>query len=79
MIVHDKSAKDDPLYGKAITETIKWLKEQEKERHKKLKVELTSLKDEAKKLWGQAKAQVDARRQTGSDRFRRPCPTGSDG
>lgn len=26
VIVHDKSAKDDPVYGKAITETVKWFR-----------------------------------------------------
>lgn len=26
VIVHDRSAKDDPIYGKAITETVKWFK-----------------------------------------------------
>jgi CRISPR-associated endonuclease/helicase Cas3 len=26
VVVHDKSAKDDPVYGKAIAETVKWFK-----------------------------------------------------
>jgi CRISPR-associated endonuclease/helicase Cas3 len=60
VIVHDKSAKDDPVYGKAIAETIEWFKEQEKERPKKLKGELRKLKDEAKKLRAEAKTQADA-------------------
>ena len=61
VIVHDKSAKEDPIYGKAIAETIKWFKEQEKERPKKLKDELRKLRDEAKKLRGEAKMQADTR------------------
>jgi CRISPR-associated endonuclease/helicase Cas3 len=60
IIVHDKSAKDDPVYGKAIAETVKWLKEQAKERPKKLKNELKELKDETKKLKGEAKQQAEA-------------------
>ncbi len=60
VIVHDKSAKDDPVYGKAIAETVKWFKDQEKERPKKLKGELKKLKDDAKKLRGEAKTQADA-------------------
>lgn len=54
VIVCDKSAKDDPVYGKAIVETVKWFKEQEKERPKKLK-------DELKKLKGDAKQRAEAR------------------
>ncbi len=64
VIVHDKSVRDDPVYGKAIAETIKWFHEQAKERPKKLKEELKEelkrLKDEAKKLRGEAKTQADA-------------------
>lgn len=60
VIVHDKSAKDDPVYGEAIIKTVRWFKEQEKERPKKLKDELKKLKDAAKKLRGDAKAQADA-------------------
>jgi CRISPR-associated endonuclease/helicase Cas3 len=60
IIVYDKSAKDDPVYGKAIAETVKWLKEEEKERPKTLKDELKKLKGEAKKLRGDAKTQADA-------------------
>jgi CRISPR-associated endonuclease/helicase Cas3 len=60
IIVYDKSAKDDPVYGEAIVETVKWFKEQEKERPKKLKVELKKLKGEAKKLKGEAKEQAEA-------------------
>jgi CRISPR-associated endonuclease/helicase Cas3 len=59
IIVHDKSAKDDPVYGEAIAKTVKWLKEQGKERPKKLKEELKKLKDEAKKLKGEAKLQAE--------------------
>ena len=59
IIVYDKSAKDDPVYGTAIVETVKWFKEQGKERPKKLKDELKELKGEAKKLKGEAKQQVE--------------------
>lgn len=55
VIVYDKSAKDDPIYEQAAAETVKWFKAQEKERSKKLKNELTTLKDEARKLRGEAK------------------------
>jgi CRISPR-associated endonuclease/helicase Cas3 len=60
IIVYDKSAKEDPVYGKAIAETVKWFKEQGKERPKKLKDALKKLKDEAKKLKGEAKQQTEA-------------------
>ncbi len=53
-------ADDDPIYGKAIVETVKWLKGQQKERPKKLKGELKQLKDKAKKLNGEAKQQTQA-------------------
>ena len=59
IIVYDKSAKDDPIYGKAIVETIKWFKEQEKERPKKLKHALKKRKDDAKKLKGETKQHAD--------------------
>ena len=61
VIVHDKSVKDDAIYGKAIGETIKWLKEQEKARPKKVKDELKKLKDSARKLEGEARRQAEAR------------------
>jgi CRISPR-associated endonuclease/helicase Cas3 len=60
VIVYDKSAKDDPIYGTAIAETVKWFKEQEKERPRKLKDELKKRKDEAKKLKGEAKLEAEA-------------------
>jgi len=60
IIVYDKSVKDDPIYGKAIAETVKWFKEQGKERPKKLKDELKKLKDEAKKLKDEAKLEAEA-------------------
>jgi len=60
VIIYDKSSRDDPIYGSAVLETIKWFKAQGKERPKKLKDELKSLKDEAKKLKGDAKLQVEA-------------------
>jgi CRISPR-associated endonuclease/helicase Cas3 len=59
LIVYDKSVKEDPIYGKALVETVKWLKEQEKERPRKLKDELKKLKDEAKKSKGDAKRQAE--------------------
>jgi CRISPR-associated endonuclease/helicase Cas3 len=52
VIVHDKSAKDDPVYGKAIVETIAWFKREVRERP-------TTLKDVAKKLRGEAKVQAE--------------------
>lgn len=61
IIVHESSAKDDPVYGQAIAETVKWIKEQGKERPSKLKDELKKLKDEAKKLKGEAKRQAETR------------------
>lgn len=54
-------ADEDPVYGKALVETVRWLKEQEKERPKKLKEELKKLKDEAKRLKGPAKRQAEER------------------
>ncbi|MEJ1962634.1 MAG: type I-U CRISPR-associated helicase/endonuclease Cas3 [Gammaproteobacteria bacterium] len=52
-------ADDDPIYGKALGETVKWFKEQEKERPKKLKEELKKLKNDAKKLKGEAKQKAE--------------------
>lgn len=52
-------ADDDPIYGKALGETVRWIKEQEKERPKKLKDELKKLKDEAGKLNAKAKEQAE--------------------
>lgn len=52
-------ADDDPIYGKALGETVRWLKEQGKEQPKKLKEELKKLKDEARRLEGEAKQQVE--------------------
>lgn len=52
-------ADDDPIYGEALGETVKWLKEQEKQRPRQLKEELKKLKDEAKKLKGEAKQQAE--------------------
>ena len=60
VIVHDKSAKEDPIYGAAIAKTVKWFKDLEKERPKKLKEDLKRLKEEAKELRGAARAQADA-------------------
>lgn len=62
VIVSDKSCKDDdPVYGSAVVETVKWFKEQERERPQKLKDELTQLKGGAKALKGEARHQVEAR------------------
>lgn len=52
-------AEDDPIYGKALAETVRWIKEQEKERSRKLREELRKLKDEAKILKGNARQQVE--------------------
>ncbi|MCC7170916.1 MAG: type I-U CRISPR-associated helicase/endonuclease Cas3 [Planctomycetes bacterium] len=60
VIVHDKSAKDDPVYGTAIVETVRWFKEQQKKHPKKVKEGIQKLKFDAKKLSGEAKAQADA-------------------
>jgi CRISPR-associated endonuclease/helicase Cas3 len=60
VIVYDKSGKDDPVYGNAIVETVKWFKEQGKERPKRLKDALKSLKDEARKLKGEARQQAES-------------------
>lgn len=59
LIVYDKSEKDDPVYGRAIAETIRWFKEKEKERPKRLKEELKKLKREAKKLRGEVRTEAD--------------------
>jgi CRISPR-associated endonuclease/helicase Cas3 len=53
-------ADDDPIYGKAIVETMKWLKAQQNERPKKLKNELKLLKDKAKKLDGGSKQEIES-------------------
>lgn len=61
VVVYEKPSltHDDPIYGKALGETVRWLKRQEKERPKKLKEELKKLKDEAKRLKGEAKQQAE--------------------
>ena len=59
VVVYDKTDKDDPVYGEAIAETIRWLKEQQKDRPKKFKEELKHLKEHAKKLTGEAKQQAE--------------------
>jgi CRISPR-associated endonuclease/helicase Cas3 len=53
-------ADEDPIYGKALGETVKWLKEQQKERPKKLKAELKQLQEKAKTLKGEARQLADA-------------------
>jgi CRISPR-associated endonuclease/helicase Cas3 len=82
VIVHDKSTKDDPVYGNAIVETIRWFKEQEKERSKKLKDELRRLKNEAMKLRGEEKARAEAhiarRNQVDFGVLALDVPTGDD-
>ena len=57
VVVYEKPSRsdDDPIYGKELGETVRWLKKQQKERPKKLKAELKKLKDEAKKLKGDPK------------------------
>jgi CRISPR-associated endonuclease/helicase Cas3 len=59
LIVYDKSGSDDPVYGKAIGETVKWLKVQEKERSKQFKEELKKLRAAARKLDGEAKQRAE--------------------
>ena len=82
VIVHDKSAKDDPVYGESISETVKWFKQQEKERPRELKDELKKLRDEARKIPGEAKAQaeahIDRRAQPDFGVLALKIPTGDD-
>lgn len=52
-------ADNDQIYGEALGETVRWLKEQEKERPKKLKQALKGLKDDAEKLEGEEKLQAE--------------------
>lgn len=52
-------ADDDPIYGESLGKTMKWFKDMEKARPKKLKDELKNLKDEAKKLKGEVKRQAE--------------------
>ncbi len=59
VIVYDRSAKVDPIYGEAVGKTVKWFKEQEKERPKKHKERLKQLEARAKKLEGEAKRQAE--------------------
>jgi CRISPR-associated endonuclease/helicase Cas3 len=59
VIICDKSVEQDPIYREAIVETVKWLKQQEKERPRKLKDELKKLKNEAKTSKGDAKRQAE--------------------
>lgn len=59
IIVHDKSVKEDPIYGAAIVGTVKWLKAHEKERPKHLKDQLKKLRDAARKLTGDARQQAE--------------------
>jgi len=60
VIIHAQSSNDDPVYGGAIAETVKWFREQERQRPKQLKDELKRLKEEAKKLRGDSKMRADA-------------------
>lgn len=52
-------ADDDPIYGKSIVETVKWLKMRQKELPKKFKQQLKLLKDKAKELDGEAKQEIE--------------------
>lgn len=60
VVVFDKSSKDDPIYGKAIVETVRWFKEHEKARSKHLKGDQKKLKIEARTLDRQAKQALEA-------------------
>jgi CRISPR-associated endonuclease/helicase Cas3 len=60
IIVYGSSVQEDPIYGKAIAVTWRFLKEQEKERKKRVVAELKELKAKAKKLAGEAKKQAEA-------------------
>jgi CRISPR-associated endonuclease/helicase Cas3 len=75
-------ADDDPIYGKALGETVRWIKEQEKERSKRLKGELKQIKDEARKLAGETKQRAEeklARRaQVGFGVLALEAPTGNE-
>jgi CRISPR-associated endonuclease/helicase Cas3 len=59
VIVFDASDQKNFIYGEAIVRTVKWLKEQERERPKKLKAELNELKKQAEKLEGDARQQIE--------------------
>ncbi|MFN7972072.1 MAG: type I-U CRISPR-associated helicase/endonuclease Cas3 [Acidobacteriota bacterium] len=48
-------ADEDPIYGRALGETVRWLKEQEKDRSRKLK----SARDKAKRPKGEADPQAE--------------------
>lgn len=61
VIVSDKSVKEDPVYGKAMAETVKWFKDQSKERPRKVKDEVKRIRDEARKLKGAARDDAEAR------------------
>jgi CRISPR-associated endonuclease/helicase Cas3 len=52
-------ADDDPIYGRALTETVRWLEEQAKEQPKRFKAEVKKLKAEIRKLSGEAKQRAD--------------------
>jgi CRISPR-associated endonuclease/helicase Cas3 len=50
-------ADNDPIYGSALGETVRWLKQKERELPKRLKKELKTLKTEIGRLKGEAKQQ----------------------
>ncbi len=60
VIVYDNSLKEDPIYGGAIEETVKWLKECEKERKEKSSPESKKPKAQARKRTGDARQQAEA-------------------
>lgn len=82
IVVYDKSVRDDPIYGPAVAATVRWLKDQEKERQSKLKDELRKLKDDAKTLRGEATILSDAhlakRAQVDFGALALDVPTGDD-
>ena len=60
IIVSDKSAKEDPVYGKAIAATVKWFKDQAKERPRKAKDDIKRIRDAARNLKGATREEAEA-------------------
>jgi CRISPR-associated endonuclease/helicase Cas3 len=60
VVIYDrcKQAEDDPIYGNAQRETVRWLKEQEKDLARTLKEELKKLREQAEILKGGVKQEA---------------------